>query len=81
MYGQQRWTVPALLVSTTICKIGTEMWLVVSLRSYAVRSPLRVHSEIPITPVHTCPDLSVLNMYVCTFEGLGQINMSGHWHL
>ena len=68
MYGQQRWTFPLppsiKLVSTTICKIVMEMCVVVSLQFYAVRtramSASAVLSEIPVTPVHTCSDLSVL---------------------
>ena len=46
MYGQRRWTVPVppstKLVCTTVCKIVTEMCVVVSPGSYAVRSPPRV---------------------------------------
>ena len=38
--------VPSIkLVSTTICKIVTEMWFVVSPRSYAVRSPPRARQQ------------------------------------
>ena len=42
MVGQRRWTVPGpqsiKLVSTTICKIVTEMCVVVSPLSYALRA-------------------------------------------
>ena len=52
MYGQRRWTVPAplsiKLVSTTVCKIVTEMCVVVSSRSYAVRSPPRVRQQYTV---------------------------------
>ena len=65
MYGQRRWTVPALpaikLVNTAICKIVTKMCVVVSPWSYVVRTrPRAVHSEIPVTLVHTCSDRSAV---------------------
>ena len=59
MYGQQRWTVPAplsrKLVSTTVCKIGTE--ILHCLFPAAIVSA--VHSGITVTRVHSCSDLSV----------------------
>ena len=66
MVGQRRWTVPAppsiKLVSTTICKIVTEM---VGCITAIVCCPLpamsasAVHSEILVTPVYTFSDLSI----------------------
>ena len=52
MYGQRRWAVPASpsikLVSATICKLVTEMCMVVSPRSYAVRSPPKVRQQCTV---------------------------------
>ena len=52
MYGQRRWTVPVppsiKLVSMTICKIVTEMCVVVSPWSYAVCSLPRTHQQCTV---------------------------------
>ena len=49
MYGQRRWAVstppPIMLVSTTICKIVTELCVVVPPRSYVVRYLRRVRQQ------------------------------------
>ena len=66
MYGQRRWTVPAppslKLGSTTIYKTVTEMCgcITAFLRCpFPAERASAVHSEIPVTPVHTCSDLFV----------------------
>ena len=67
MYGQRRWTVPAppsiKFVSTTICKIVTEMWLVVSPRSYAVRTPPRVHQQCTVKFPLLLSTLVLISLY------------------
>ena len=62
------WTVPVppwiKLVSITICKIFTKVWLVVSPRSYAVRYPPRVRQHCimksPLLRLYTCSDFSII---------------------
>ena len=67
MNGQQRWTVPApptiKLVSTTICKIVTEMWLVVSPRLCAVRYPPRVHQQCTVKSPLLLSTLVLVSLY------------------
>ena len=68
MVGQRRWTVQAppsiKLVSTRICKIVTEMWLVVSPRSYSVRSPPRVRQQCTVKSPLLLSTLVLISLYV-----------------
>ena len=72
MYGQRRWTVPSppsiKLVSTTICKIVTEMWLVVSPRSCAVRYPSRGRQQCIMEPPLLLSTLVLIFLYI-DYEG------------
>ena len=52
------------LVSTTISKIVTEMWLVVSPRSYAVRSPPRVRQQYTVKSPLLQSTLIVISLYI-----------------
>ena len=67
MVGQRRWTVPSppsiKLVSTRICEIVTEMWLVVSLRSYAVRYPPWVRQQCTVKSPLLLSTLVVISLY------------------
>ena len=80
MYGQRRWTVPVpptiKLVNTTICKIDSEMCVVVLIAMLRCPFPTasassvnsenqRARIENPFTPVNTCSDLSVVPVPNC----------------
>ena len=68
IYGQRRWTVPApptvkLVSRPTICKIITEMCVVVSPRSYAVRSPPRVRQQCTVKSPLLLSTLVLISLY------------------
>ena len=70
MYGQWRCTVPApssiKLVSMTICKIVTEMCVVVSSQSYAVRSWPRVRQQCTVKFPLLLSTLVLISVYMLT---------------
>ena len=67
MYVQRRWTVPTPpsinLVSTTTCKIATEMCVVVSPRCYAVRSRPQVRHKCIVKSPLLLSTLVLISLY------------------
>ena len=67
MAGQRRWTVTAppsiKLVSTTTCKIVTEMCVVVSTRSYAVRTRPQVRQQCIVKSPFLLSTLVLISLY------------------
>ena len=68
MSRQRRWTVPAppsiKLVSTTICKIVTAMCVVVSPRSYAVRTRPRVRQQRTVKSPCLLSNAILISLYL-----------------
>ena len=83
MYGQRRWTVPALpsikSASMKVCKIVTEMCVVLSPRSYAVRSPPRVRVQGTVKSKLLLFPLVLITLYVKIRQNTVLVSLNRTW--